>query len=275
MGTFFKPHGNWQGLSPGEVMSGWLTYILSEGDHRLNQAEAWAQGRQHVLRPFLNSALQGNDFRDDRLAIVLDLLSEDENWVGFEAALNRRTLRVYALERRRVRLDTTSASGYWAVSENGLFQFGHSKDHRPDLAQVKVMLAALDPLGMLLVAQVVSGEKADDPLYIPAIDQVRRGVEERGLLYVGDSKLMTLAMRAHLVAGGDYYLAPLALTQAPQATIDAYLAPVWTGEQPLSAVYREQAPGEVAKIAEGFELEEQLTARISGQTITWTEQDCK
>lgn len=133
------------------------------------------------------------------------------------------------------------------------------------------MLATLDPLGMPLVAQVVSGEKADDPLYIPAIDRVRSGVERRGLLYVGDSKLMALATRTHLVAGGDYYLAPLALTQVPQATIDAYLEPVWTGQQALTAVYREQASGEVAKIAEGFELEEQLTARVSGQTITWTE----
>lgn len=267
----FKPHGNWQGLSPGAVMSGWLTYILSEGDHRLNQAEDWVKGRQCVLRALLNKGLQAGDFRDDRLAIGLDLLSDDDRWAAFEGALNQRTLRVYALERGCVRLDTTSASGYWSVSKDGLFQFGHSKDHRPDLAQVKVMLATLDPLGMPLVAQVVSGEKADDPLYIPAIEQVRRGVEQCGLLYVGDSKLMALATRAYLVAGGDYYLAPLALTQVPQATIDLYLAPVWTGEQPLTAVYREQASGEVAKIAEGFELEEQLTAAVSGQTLTWTE----
>jgi hypothetical protein len=60
----------------------------------------------------------------------------------------------------------------------------------------------------------------------------------------------------------------LALTQVPQATIDAYLAPVWTGKQSLTAVYREQASNETVKIAERFEVEEQLTARISGQTIT-------
>ena len=267
----FMAHGNWQGLSPGEVMSGWLTYILSEGDHRLNQAEAWVQGRQHVLRPLLNRALQANDFRDDRLAIGLDLLSNDDNWSAFEAALNQRTLRVYALGPQCVRLDTTSASGYWSVTADGMFQFGHSKDHRPDLAQVKVMLATLDPLGMPLVAQVVSGEKADDPLYIPAIDQVRRGVEQPGLLYVGDSKLMALATRAHLVVGGDYYLGPLALPQVPQATIDAYLAPVWAEQQALTAVYREQSAGERVKIAEGFELVEQLTAMVAGQTITWCE----
>ena len=267
----FKPHGNWQGVSPGEVMSGWLAYILSEGDHRLNQVEAWVKGRQHVLRPWLSNELHANDFRDDRLAIGLDLLSNDEEWAAFEAELNQRTLRVYALEKQRVRLDTTSASGYWSVTADGLFQFGHSKDHRPDLAQVKVMLATLDPLGMPLVAQVVSGEKADDPLYIPAIDQVRRGVEQRGLLYVGDSKLMALATRGHVVVGGDYYLGPLALTQVPQATIDTYLEPVWTEQQTLTAVHREQSSGERAKIAEGFELEQQLTATVAGATITWSE----
>ena len=42
---------------------------------------------------------------------------------------------------------------------------GHSKDHRPDLPQVKVMQAILDPLAMPLVTDVVAGGRADDPLY--------------------------------------------------------------------------------------------------------------
>jgi transposase len=40
----FPQHGNWQGLSLGKVIVGWLTYLLSQGDHRLNQVEAWAAG---------------------------------------------------------------------------------------------------------------------------------------------------------------------------------------------------------------------------------------
>jgi transposase len=267
----FKPHGNWQGLSPGCVLTGWLTYILSEGDHRLNQAQDWVAGRWHVLQPVLGAELRALDFCDDRLAIGLDLLSEDANWMAFEAALNRRTLRVYDLAAQCVRLDTTSVSGYWEVTAEGVFQFGHSKDHRPDLPQVKVMLATLDPLGMPLVTQVVSGEQADDPLYIPAIEQVRMGVGRRGLLYVGDCKLMALATRAHLVAGGDHYLAPLALTHLPQAAIDAYLQPVWAQEQVLTAIYRDQPSAPPVKIAEGFECAEQLTATVAGRTITWTE----
>ena len=205
------------------------------------------------------------------MAIGLDLLSADAAWTKFETALNQRTLRVYDLAADCVRLDTTSASGHWVVTDDGVFQFGHSKDHRPDLPQVKVMLATLDPLGMPLVTQVVSGEKADDPLYIPAIDQVRSGVGCRGLLYVGDCKLMALATRAHLAAGGDYYLAPLALIHLPQATVDAYLAPVWANAQALTAVYRDHPTEGAVRIAEGFECTEQLTAAVGDCTITWHE----
>ncbi len=268
----FRRHGNWQGLSPGQVLTGWLAYILSEGDHRLNQAQDWAAGRVAVLRSALSGALRALDFSDDRLASGLDLLSDDVAWGAFEAALNQRTLRVYDLKRQRVRLDTTSASGYWAVTEEGLFQFGHSKDHRPDLAQVKVMLATLDPLGLPLVTQVVSGEQADDPLYIPAIDQVRRGVGQGGLLYIGDCKLLALATRAHLAAGGDYYLAPFALTHLPQAAVDAYLAPVWAKQQVLTPIYRLQPSAGPVKIAEGFECTEHRTATLAaGRTVTWVE----
>ena len=55
----------------------------------------------------------------------------------------------------------------------GLFQYGHSKDD-PNLPQIKTMLADLDPLGMPVATQVVSGETADDGLYIPLFDSVRQ-----------------------------------------------------------------------------------------------------
>ena len=67
-------------------------------------------------------------------------------------------------------------------------QFGPSKDHRPDLPQVKVMQAVLDPLGMPLATDVVSGERADDPLYVPCIERVQHSLGRSGLLFVGDCK---------------------------------------------------------------------------------------
>lgn len=268
---YFVLHGNWRGLSLGKVLTGWLAHILSEGDHRLNRVEDWAAKRVETLRGCLDAGLRALDFTDDRLAISLDILSDDQRWAQFETALNRRTIQVYDLKPDRVRIDSTTASGYWQVTEDGLFQLGHSKDQRPDLPQVKVVLSTLDPLGMPVATQVVSGEKADDPLYIPAIEQVREGVGRRGLLYVGDCKLMSLETRAHLQAGGDFYLGPFSLVQIPQETLDAYLQPVWTEEQPLTVVYRSRAEGEQEPIATGFERSEALTAIVDGQEIAWSE----
>ena len=267
----FEVHGNWEGISFGEMMSGWLTHILSEADHRLNQVEEWAADRIETLRGCLNPKLCALDFSDDRLAAGLDLLSDDERWASFEADLNRHTIRVYNLKVKQVRIDTTTASGYWQVTEDGLFQRGHSKDHRPDLPQLKVVMAAMDPLGMPIATQAVAGNKADDRLYVPTIDQVRKGVGIRGLLYIGDCKMMSLETRAHLEAGGDYYLGPFSSTQVSQKQLDNYLKPVWTGEQPLTSVERCSANGKTAKIAEGFEVRETRTAIHEGKEITWEE----
>ena len=267
----FAMHGNWQGIAMGGLLTGWLAHVLSEADHRLNYVQNWAEKRLKTLQGCLGAEVNGADFTDDRLAVVLDKLSEDRNWSAFEAALNRRTLRVYNLERKCVRLDSTTANGYWEVTEDGLFQFGHSKDHRPDQPQVKVMLSTLDPLGMPVAVQVVSGEKADDPLYIPAIEQVRRGLTQPGLLYVGDCKIMSLETRAYVQAGDDYYLGPFSKVQIPDDMLESYLQPVWAGKQDLTRVYRVDENGERIQVAEGYERAENLTASVAGETVTWVE----
>jgi transposase len=52
--------------------------------------------------------------------------------------------------------------------DNGRVQFGHSKNHRPDLLQFKQGLGTIDPAGIPLMTETISGEKADDPCYVPA-----------------------------------------------------------------------------------------------------------
>ena len=267
----FDPHGNWQGISPGKMLTGWLIHILSEADHRLNRAQNWVAKRIETLRGCLEVELQALDFSDDRLAVGLDLLSDDESWAKFETDLNRRSMRVYDLKRKCVRIDTTSGSGYWKVTEDGLFQLGHSKDHRPDLPQLKVVLATLDPLAMPLATLVVSGEQADDPWYIPAIAQARKGLECEGLLYIGDCKMMSFDSRAYLAAGNDDYLGPFSAVQISQSTLETYLEPVWSGQQALTAVERQVASGKLEKIAEGFEFCVTHTAEVAGEKISWEE----
>ncbi len=71
-------------------------------------------------------------------SLFRQLLSGDAAWAACEGTLNQRILRVYDLTPSTVRVNGTTASGYWEVTDDGLFQFGHSKDHRPDQPQVKV-----------------------------------------------------------------------------------------------------------------------------------------
>lgn len=266
----FPPHGNWRRLSPGWTTVLWLTYLLSQSDHRLNQVEPWAVGRLETLRAGTSQGVDRLDLTDDRLAALLRAFAADRRWAAFDADLNRRLLRVYALTPERVRVDMTTASSDRLVSPTGLFQFGYSKDARPDLPQVKIGMATLDPLGLPLATAVVPGSQADDPLYWPLIEQVRRDLGSGERLYVGDCKMAALATRAAVHQGGDHYLCPLPLAQFSAAEWDACLAPVWAGTQPLIVLLAGPAP-EAEPAAEGFELAVELTTPVAGQAVTWTE----
>ena len=114
-------------------------------------------------------------------------------------------------------------------------------------------LFSIDPWGMPVATQVVSGERADDPLYVPAIKQVRNRLGVSGLLYVGDSKMAAVATRAFVQENKDTYLCPLSKQQLSAATLSEYLAVVPT---PL---VREDAMGQCKEIAVGFEREVKVT----------------
>jgi transposase len=267
----FPTHGNWVGLSLGWVTVLWLTHILSEADHRLTHVQPWAKQRLQTLCGATGQRVHPLDVSDDRLAAVLEAFSEDKHWQAFEGAFTQHLLRVYDLQAERVRLDTTTASGYWRVTEDGLFQFGHSKDHRPDLPQVKVMLSVLDPLGLPVATDVVPGQRADDPLYLPAIARVRESIGRRGLLYVGDCKMGALETRASLHAGGDGYLCPLSEVQLPPAVLEGYVGPVTTGHQPLTRITRLTVTGKRQYLADGCERLEPMTVEVAGHVVAWTE----
>lgn len=268
----FRVNGNWTGLSPGWTAALWLAHILSQADHRLSYVQPWAAAHLHTLQHLAAQPVRALDFSDDRLAWLVAAFSDDTRWVPFEANLNRHLLRVYDLARGPVRLDTTTASGYWQITEDGLFQFGHSKDQRPDLPQVKVLLASLDPLALPLVTDVVAGQRADDPLYGPAIQRVRRALGRAGgLLFIADSKMGALATRGAIVAGADFYLCPLGDKQLPSEWPTAYLAGVRAGTQPLTPITRQRVDGSTGEIAIGYECAVDLHTTVDGQAIHWTE----
>src|SRR5271165_3978807 len=201
-------HKGWEGISVGTIIEIWLCYMLTEHDHRLEAVREWVNERQQVFNALLGITLRDTDLSDDRLAVVLDKIGEEDFQRDVDEGMVREWVTVYALPSEIIRLDSTSVSVYSAIEDDAdsLIQRGHSKDHRPDLGQFKIMLSTLDPLGMPLVCQVVSGQQADDGLYVPSYDETVRVLGRSDVLVVGDSKMAALATRAHLVGGGSLYL---------------------------------------------------------------------
>jgi transposase len=267
----FPTHGNWQGLSLGWVSTIWLSSILSRGDHRLVHVEPWVNNRLWTLRKATGQAVEPLDFTDDRLALVLQYVSDDMRWAQFESALNQHTVRVYDLSCERIHVDSTTVSSYATVSDAGLFQFGHSKDHRPALPQVKVMQAVLDPLGMPLATDVVSGESADDPLYLPCIVRLQESLGRRGLLYVGDCQMAARETRAFIASRGDYYVCPLPQVPLANDELDKALEAIWSGAQRLIPITREREEGKPEVIAEGWERQVAMRLEVEGDEHVWSE----
>ena len=271
MDEVFEPHGNRQGLSLGWLTCLWLSFVLSEADHRMVEVEPWAARQRQTLSYLSPQPVTEKDFTDDRLADVLGALSQDQAWQEVEARLGQRLVRVYNLKRESVRLDSTTVAVYHNEEGTTLFRQGHSKDHRPDLAQFKVMLAALDPLGMSLATLVVSGNVADDPLYEPALRQARSVVGQGGRLYIGDSKMAALQTRAFMQEGGDYYLTALPQTGDVPELLESLLQSVWQKKQALEPVSTTPA-GEAPKLQFlGYETPRALQTEYKGVLLSWLE----
>jgi len=264
---------HWQGpLTPGEILAVWLLFLVSEGDHCLNHVEPWVAQHQGALSALLGKAVRPTDAHDDRLADWLSRLSRGHAFAALERDLNQQTIRVYQLPTDLVRIDATTANSYADVlSEQGLLQFGHSKDD-PDRPQFKIAAAVLDPLGLPLATAVVPGNTTDDPLYVPAIRAVQQSLGVGGRTYVGDCKMAALATRAFVAAGGDFYLCPLSENQLSRAARRELLQPVWAGTQTLQLVCRPGPEGQPdERVAEGFAVDVALTAVVDTQEVRWTE----
>lgn len=259
-----------EGLSWGWVATIWLAHIISQGDHRKLTVRDWVRQAQDTLERATGRTIRDTDFTDDRLTIVLRELSKPAYWHAIEQDLGQHTIRAYDLEQKRVRVDATTVSGYHTGGVDSLFQFGKSKDN-PGLLQVKVMQGVLDPLGLPLATDVVSGEQADDGLYIPVIARMLTILDQAGLLFIGDCKLSALATRAYLRQRGHHYLAPLALTGDTATEMQTWIQAALSGQQTLTPIALGADHGPALPLVQGYETTRQRSAPVDGQLLDWTE----
>jgi transposase len=269
-------HGNWQGLSYGQLAVLFITYVVHSLNHRLSGMEDWVAHRQRSLERITGWSLDPKDATDDRLGILLgELGSSSERRESYEIQAGQHLIRAYALPTRIARYDTTSVNVYHDAENNpagGVLAFGYSKDRRPDLLQFKQALGTLDPAGVPLFTVTLNGNTADDDGYVPAWWQLANTIGHRDFFLIGDSKGAALATRGQLAYEGGYYLFPLPMT----GTIPEQRAE-WVRQppQPSEPIWldREGRNGELEKyrVGEGFTIEKRMTIARAGQPYEWSE----
>jgi transposase len=267
------PHGNWEGLSYGEVALVFVAYVVMCCTHFLSPMQAWASKHLVSLSQALGKPVREADFTDDRLAVLLSRLGDQSTQPGeqIELELGRHLVRAYALPTETARIDTTTVSvHHQPETEDGLMQFGRSKDHRPDLRQFKGILGTLDPVGVPLATAVVSGEQADDPQYLPTWQRLVAVVGHPDFLTVGDCTLASLANRAQIHAGNGFYLAPLPMTGNTPGELEAWV--LKPPSVPRAIRLPDQARNE-PPVGQGFEVKVECAWQNPEtlETVTWTE----
>jgi transposase len=271
------PHGNWEGLSPGWVITLWLMHILSEQNHCMEPVQAWAEKHVVTLCSLSGQEVKGLDFSDDRLALCLKELHKPAVWSAIERQLGLTLLRVYQLEQTTLRLDATVGTVGHKPTEHTLFKVGKAKNGSYE-TQFKLMLASLDPLGLPLVVDVVPGNVADDPLYLPSYQRAKEVVKRKGVLVVGDSKMSAIGMRGEIVVGGDHYLTPLAWLKDEPELLDKLLKE-WREKagEAINIFLPEDIPTDGSDpdpelaIAYGFEVSRLRESVVKGETMVWEE----
>jgi len=124
---------------------------------------------------------------------------------------------------------------------------------------------------MPLATDVVSGERADEPLDVPCSARVQQRLGRGGLLCVGDGTRAAHATRALIALSGDDSVCPLPPVPLAAGELEAALARVWSGDQALLSVLRAQEQGEPTLMAQGSEYEGPMRLEVEGQSRAWRE----
>jgi transposase len=273
--SIFTPHGNWSGLSYGQLTVLFVTYVLHSLTHRFSGMEAWVNQHKAVIEGVTGWRVGEKDATDDRLGRLAEVLGEsDEGISECQLRMGQNIISAYQLPTQIVRYDTTSFNVHHHPEngKNGILEFGHSKNHRPDLLQFKQGLATLDPAGVPLLSETFPGNRADDPCYLPAWRRMVQTIGNPDFLFIADCKAASHETRATIDHEKGYYLFPLPMTgETPRRVKELVLNPGQTLQEIVLAP-KQDHDDEERLVGKGFVVDQQMEARLeNGAFHRWQE----
>ena len=285
-----KTHGNQEGLTNGQLVLGWIAHILTQNNHCKSPVQEWQNKHRMTLQALLGMEILDTDFEDCRLSRLLERFSDDSMWHSIEESFYKDSFSILDLDTqapeyfkenpsiengiaKTIKIDATTAYGYHEVIENGIMQRGWSKDHRSDLPQLKIMVAVEGNTGFQLASDIVSGNKNDDPLYIPILERTRKTIDTSNCLYCGDCKMSALYTRADMVKNKEFYLTPMQLNNSIKELLDTLVDKIVEGDQNAELIIDIDNKNNPKIIGAGFEISRSQLYKEDEKTnnIEWNE----
>jgi len=267
--SIWQSHGNWQGLSYGQLAVLYITYIINYLTHTLSGMEDWVEEHRVLLEMATGWEIGEKDATDDRIGIMMsDFGNDTAKILEFHQNNGPQIIQAFELPTEIGRYDTTSVNVHHSKEgDSGLLNLGHSKDKRPNLLQFKQGLGVLDPAGIPIESVTISGNDADDPLYVPAWRQMAKTIGTPNFLFVSDCKGSALETRVTQAAEDGFYLIPLARTgKIPEKLENLVKNPPVTPEDIILSDVKDKH-GNPTKVGKGFVIEIEPECDIH----TWTE----
>jgi len=159
---------------------------------------------------------------DDRVGRALDALFDADRG-SLLTGLVLHAIREFSVDTSQLHNDSTSIvlhGDYHAAEgqERGgkptvAAARGHSKDHRPDLKQLVLILTVTADGAVPLTHRLAAGNTSDDQTHIQSWDELRALTGRAGFLYVADSKLATREQMSHIEKNGGRFITVLPRTR--------------------------------------------------------------
>ena len=272
------PHNNRQGLSYGQLTVLFVAYILYLRDHRLCAMEEWVADHRCVLEEATKWEIAAKEATDDRLGDLLTVLGEEEERsYEIQREMGQHLIQAYVLPTAIARYDTTTFNVYHTPEANGtaaggLLAKGYSKDGPTGLVQFKQSLGTIDPAGVPMLAETIEGQRADDPLYVPAWRRMVQAIGHPHFLFIADCKGAALNTRAEISYGDGSYLFPMPMTGDVPKTLRAWVLNPPVKPKSILLADVTTSDGQPKAMGTGFEMKKVMTSTLeNGTQHTWTE----
>lgn len=288
----FPTHGNHKGLSNGQLILGWIAHMLTKNNHCKAPVEEWSRNHKIILQALLGNKITETDFEDCRLGRLLEKFADDTLWHNLEEAFYKDSFSALELDisapeefkenlsiedgiSKTIKLDSTTAYGHHEIIEDGIMQKGWSKDHRPDLPQLKIMVAVEGKTGFQITSDLLPGNENDDPLYLPIIERTRTIVDTTNCLMCGDCKMSALYIRANIAKNKEFYLAPMQISNEKiRLEFCNFVNRIVDGDQEAQLICETVVENNKTKnkiIGAGYEIEKIHSYIDGGNVFEWRE----